>query len=111
MALAVAFILVGLLLAVGAPRLARWRAFEVRGPWLHPRQLTRIGYILITIHLELLAASLVTIGVAFLAPGEVGVVLMFAGVACFVLNLAMEVLVTLPLMLVGVATERRPETT
>jgi hypothetical protein len=109
--LAVAFLLVGLLLAVGAPRLVRWRAFQLHGPWLHPRQLTRIGYILLTIHWELLAASFVTIGVAFLAPGEVGVVLVFAGVACYVLNLAMQVLVTLPLMLVGVATERRPETT
>jgi hypothetical protein len=107
-ALSVILLLAGLALALGAPRI-RWQRVRVHGPWWGYRALSRTGQVLLTIHGELLAGALIGWGISGLVPGDLGKVFTLVGGACLILNIVTLLLVTGPLMLVGVATERPPK--
>lgn len=104
--LSVVLLLAGLALALGAPRIARWRGIRVHGPWRHPRALSRTGQILFAIHGELSAGALIAWVIGAHMPGSVGGAFTLVGGICFIVNVVMGLLVTAPLMLLGVATVR-----
>lgn len=109
-ALSVVLFLAGLALALGAPRIACWRGIRVHGPWRAPRALSRTGQVLFTIHGELSAGALMTWAIGAYMPGDLGGAFTLIGGTCFIVNMVMVLLVTAPLMLLGVATERPPQT-
>jgi hypothetical protein len=104
--LSVATIMLGLLLALFGPRLARSPLIKVRRLWWHPLPLSRVGRWLFTFHFEAAAAVLVTLGLFQVLPAPFSGGLAIAFDACFALNMVVGLFVTAPLLLFGVAMVR-----
>jgi hypothetical protein len=107
--LPVASIVLGVLLALFGPRLARSSLVKVRWLWWPPRPLSRIGQWLFTFHSETSAVILVTVGLSQLAPAPFSQTLLIACSLCFALHMVVGIFVTTPLLLFGVATVRPEE--
>jgi hypothetical protein len=107
--LGIGLVVAGLLLAWWAPRLGASRHWRVYGLGWPPRPLSRTGQRLMTVHLLLVAALLVAAGVSQLVPSQLAPVFTLIATVCFVVNLAVGILVTTPLLVLGVATIRPPK--
>jgi hypothetical protein len=107
--LGIGLLLTGLLLAWLAPRLGASRLWRVYGLWWPPRPLSRTGQRLVTVHLLFVAVILVAAGLSQFVPSQLAQAFTLIATISFLVNLAVGMLVTTPLLILGVATIRPPK--